>query len=149
MSEDGFYRTHFPKKPIGYKNGDIIFIARNSWDHSGNKTPIIYGYGITRKFEEKNVASDEEKKVNKNWIRWPYYIYVEEFKYIDTTLYDGISLLDVYKDVGADTYPGSKERNSTFDELKKIHSQKDKLQLTDEAKEYLLEKLNEKILKTV
>ena len=142
INDNGCYRTYFPKKPTGYKNGDIIFIARNSWDHNGNKTPIIFGYGITKKYEKENVATEEEKKENKNLVRWPYYINVEKFKYINTTLYDGISLLDVYKDVGSDTYPGSKKRNSTFNELKKIHSQKDKLQITDETKEYLLNKLS-------
>ncbi len=51
--------------------------------------------------------------------------------------------LELYRDIGSNTYPGSKDRKSSFEDLKKIHSQKDKLQITDEAKEYLLNRLNE------
>ena len=147
LNERGFYRTHSPKnkKPTGYKDGDIIFIARNSWDRNGEPTPIIYGYGITHKFSEKNCISEEEQALNENHRRWPYYIYVEKFKYINTTLFDGISLLDLYREIGSDTFPGAKKRNSNFNELKKVHSQKDKLKITDEAKNYLLSELNARI----
>ncbi len=143
LNGDNCYRTHFPKKPTGYKNGDLIFIARNSWDKNGEKSPIIYGYGITRKFDKQNVRSSEEQEKNENYKRWPYYIYVENFRFIKTKLLDGISLTELYRVIGSNTYPGSKKRKSSFRELKKIHSQKDKLMITNETKEYLLERLNE------
>jgi hypothetical protein len=143
LDEDNCYRTHFPRKPKGFKNGDLIFIARNSWDRDEEKSPIIFGYGITRKFDKKNIMSNEEQKNNKIYKRWPYYIYVENFRFIKTKLYDGISLMEIYRILGSNIYPGSKERKSTFKELKKIHGQKDKLRITNEAKEYLLLSLNE------
>jgi HKD family nuclease len=142
LNENNFYRTRFPKKPKGYKNGDLIFIARNSWDKNGNITPVIYGYGITRKFDEHNVLSIEEQESDENFKRWPYYIYVENFRHITTKLLDGISLLDLYREIGSNTYPGSKKRNSSFADLKRIHIQKDKLRISEEAKEYLLENLS-------
>ncbi len=142
LNEDDCYRTHFPSKPTGYKNGDMIFIARNSWDKNGNKAPMIYGYGITRKFERQNVMSQEQQEKNENFKRWPYFVYVEKFRFIDTKLLDGISLLDMLKEVGYNSYPGSSKRKSSFEELKRIHGQKDKLRITDDAKEYLLMRLN-------
>ena len=142
LNEDNCYRTHFPSKPTGYNNGDLIFIARNSWDKNGNKTPIIYGYGITRKFNRHNVMSKEQQEEKENFKRWPYFIYVENFRFINTKLLDGISLLDMLKEVGYNSYPGSSRRKSSFEELKKIHGQKDKLRITDDAKEYLLIHLN-------
>jgi len=142
INEDNCYRTRFPKKPIGYKNGDLIFIARNSWDKNGDKTPIIYGYGITRKFDEQNIMSLEEQEKDENFKRWPYYIYVENFRFINTKLLDGISLLELYRNIGSNIYPGSKKRGSSFTDLKRVHGQKDKLKITEEAKEYLLDELN-------
>lgn len=142
LNSDNCYRTHFPSRPTGYKTGDLIFIARNSWDKNGDKTPMIYGYGITRKFDVHNVMSQEEQEKNENFKRWPYFIYVENFRYLETKLLDGISLLDMLREVGYNSYPGSCKRKSSFEELKKIHGQKDKLRITDEAKEYLLMKLN-------
>ncbi len=143
LNDQAFYRTHFPKKPTGFKNGDVVFIARNSWDLDGNKTPMIYGYGIAKKFQDSNVATDREKEQNENLVRWPYYIFVENFRFISTKLADGISLLDLYNEIGSSTYPGTKNRNSNFVELRKVHSQKDKLRITNEAKEYLLSRLNQ------
>jgi hypothetical protein len=142
LNSENFYRTHFPKKPVGYKDGDIIFIARNSWDRNGEKSPIIFGYGFARKFDKKNVMSKLEQEKNENIKRWPYYIYVENFRFIKTRLLDGISLLDLLKDIGNNTYPSSKKQKIKFEELKKIHKQKDKLKITDEAKDYLLGKIN-------
>lgn len=142
LNKKNCYRTHFPKKPTGYKNGDLIFIARSSWDNNGNKTPIIFGYGITKKFNDKNVMPKEQQEKNEIFKRWPYYIYVEKFRFINTELINGISLLDLYREIGYDTYPGSQKRKSTFEELKKIHGRKDKLKITDKAKDYLLMRLN-------
>ena len=142
LNKENCYRTHFPSKPTGYKNGDLIFIARNSWDKNGNKAPMIYGYGITCKFNRQNVMSQEQQEKNENFKRWPYFIYVENFRFINTKLLDGISLLDLLKEVGYNSYPGSSKRKSSFEELKKIHGQKDKLRITDEAKDYLLMRLN-------
>ncbi|MFI1770179.1 phospholipase D family protein [Thalassobellus citreus] len=142
LNNEDCYRTHFPKKPTGYKNGDLIFIARSSWDKNGDKTPIIYGYGITRKFTRKNVMTKEQQEANEVFKRWPYYIYVENFRFINTNLADGISLLDMLRDVGYNSYPGSSKRKSSFAKLKRIHGQRDKLRITDEAKDYLLTHLN-------
>lgn len=64
----------------------MIFIAQNSWDKNGDKTPIIYGYGITRKFNRQNVMSQEQQENNEIFKRWPYYIYVENFRFINTNL---------------------------------------------------------------
>lgn len=143
LNDEGCYRTHFPSKPTGYETGDLIFIARNSWDRNGDKTPMIYGYGITHKFDIHDMMSQKDQEKNEVFKRWPYFIYVENFRHINTKLLDGISLLDMLREVGYNSYPGSSERKSSFEELKKIHGQKDKLRITDEAKEYLLMKLNE------
>lgn len=142
LDSNNYYRTYFPKKkkPTGFKDGDIIFIAKNSWDKNGEPSPMIFGYGFTKKFKEENIVSNEEKEQNPVFKRWPYFINVENFRFIRTTLKDGISLLDLYKDIGSDTFPTSQKR--TYEELKQIHKQKDKLRITEKAKDYLLQKLN-------
>ena len=145
LTQQNYYRTHFPKRPIGLKNGDIIFVARNSWDSNDEKTPMVYGYGIVKAFNDNNIATDEEKRNNENYFRWPYYIYIEKFKYIRGSLIHGVSLLDMYKEIGINSYPSTRNTDKTFEDLKKMHSQKDKLRITEESKEYLLKNLNEKI----
>ncbi len=142
LDKENCYRTHFPTKPTGFKNGDLVFIARNSWDKNGEKTPMIFGFGITRKFNSKNVMSQEEQDHNENFKRWPYFIYVENFRFVNTLL-EGVSLLDMLREVGYYSYPASIKRESSFEELKKIHGQKDKLRITEEAKDYLLMHLND------
>jgi len=145
LTQQNYYRTHFPKRPIGLKNGDIIFVARNSWDSNEEKTPMVYGYGIVKAFNDNNIATEEEKRINENYYRWPYYIHIENFKYIKGSLIDGVSLLDMYKEIGNNSYPSTRNSNKTYDDLKKMHRQKDKLRITEESKEYLLKNLNEKI----
>ena len=46
------------------------------------------------------------------------------------------------REVGYNSYPGSSKWKNSYEELKKIHGQKDKLRITDEAKDYLLMHLN-------
>jgi HKD family nuclease len=135
------YKTHFPKRPIGFKNNDLVFVARNSTDKNNVDTPMIFGYGLAQKFDHSNIVPQEERVQNPNSDRWPYFIYVKDFKYTNTLL-DGISLLDVLREVGYNTYPNSSVRKSSFEQLKKVHGQKDKLRITDEAKEYLLNNLD-------
>ena len=87
--------------------------------------------------------SQKQQEENEVFKRWPYFIFVESFRFINTKLLDGISLFEMLREVGYNSYPGSSKRKSSFEELKRIHSQKDKLRITEEAKEYLLLKLNE------
>lgn len=143
LEDNNCYKTRFPKKPKGYKDGDVVFIARNSLTKNGDKSPIIFGYGITRKFEESNVVPIEEQELNEDLKRWPYYIYVENLRHINGKLSKGIPLLDIYREIGHETYPSTIDKEVTFEKLKRIHGQKDKLRITNEAKEYLLDKMNE------
>lgn len=69
LDEKNYYRTRFPSKPTGFGNGDLVFIARNSWDRNGEKTPVIYGFGTAQEFEDLNVVPEQEQKLDGNFKR--------------------------------------------------------------------------------
>ena len=140
LTQAGAYRTRFPSKPTGFRDGDLVFLARSSWDNNGEKTPVIYGYGIAQKFNVLNVIPEKEQQQDKNLKRWNYFIYVDDFKSV-VSLKDGISLLDVLREVGYNTYPKASERKDSYKKLKQIHMRKDKLQMTRAAADYLVANL--------
>lgn len=140
LTQSGAYRTRFPSRPTGFRDGDLVFLARNTWDNNGEKTPVIYGYGTAQKFNVLNVVPEKEQQQDENMERWNYYIYVDAFKYV-ASLKEGISLLDVLRDVGYNTYPKARERKDHYKKLKQTHRRKDKLRMTHAAAEYLLANL--------
>jgi HKD family nuclease len=137
LNEKKYYRTRFPKKPTGFRNGDMVFLARSSWDNNDEKTPVIYGFGMAQEFNELNVIPKLEQKIDGNFERWPYFIYIENFRYV-TSLQEGVSLLDMLRVVGFNSYPKSSQRKDSFLDLRKIHKQKDKLRITQAAADFLL-----------
>lgn len=143
LESNNCYKTRFPTRPVGYKDGEIIFLARHSLTDSGEKSPIVYGYGITRKFNKDNVVPIEEQEANENLKRWPYYIYVENFRHLEGKLNIGIPLVEVYKKLGNKTYPTRVNKETSYAKLKEMHRRRDKMRITEDTKEYLLDRLNE------
>lgn len=137
--ENGTYKTYFPKRPRGFKDGDLVFIGVQSYDQNNNKTVMIYGYGIARKWNKNNEATAEEKRIDSRRIRWPYYAYIDNFKYINKQIKYALPINSLLNAIGNNTYPGTIGTNKN---VYITHCQKDKLKITDAAKDYLLKELN-------
>jgi len=138
---NGTYKTYFPKRPRGFKNGDLVFIGVQSYDLKNNKTVMIYGYGIARKWDKSMEATIEEKRNDSRRVRWPFFAYIDNFKYINKEIKYSLPITDLLTEIGNNTYP------STVGTKKNVfitHCQKDKLKITDAAKEYLLSELNKR-----
>ena len=139
--EKGTYKTYFPKRPRGFKNGDLVFIGVQSYDIDNKKTVMIYGYGVARKWDKSQEATKEEKRKDSRRERWPFFAYIDNFKYINKEIKYSLPITDLLNEIGNNTYP------STIGTKKNVfitHCQKDKLKITDAAKEYLLTELNKR-----
>ena len=139
--ENGMYKSYFNTKPKGFKTGDLVFLAVASYNLENEKTVLIYGYGTVRKWEENQVASDEERKLNPDRDRWPYYIYFENIKYIHDKACKCVPIYDLYENVGPDAFPGSVGTNN---DVHGMHRRREKLRITDKAKNYLLSELSKR-----
>lgn len=137
--ERGTYKTYFPKRPRGLKNGDLVFIGVQSYDQNNNKTVMIYGYGIARKWNKNNEVTAEEKRIDPRRVRWPYYAYIDNFKYINKQIKYALPINSLLNAIGNNTYPGTIGTNKN---VFITHCQKDKLKITDAAKDYLLKELS-------
>ncbi len=139
--ENGNYKTYFATKPSGFKTGDLVFLGVASYNIDEKPTVMIYGYGTVRAWQENQIASKEEKEKNPDRIRWPYYIYFENLKFIHDETRKCIPISDLYDNVGADAFPNSIGTNR---DVHGMHYQREKLRITDKAKNYLLSELSKK-----
>jgi len=133
-------RTFFPTRPTGIKNGDLVFIAVVSNDYKGRETPMIIGYSTTNGFIENNVIGSSDRFYRETAGRYPYYIELFDAIYLKAPIKYGVSLLDLCRDVGFDLYPRKK---SSMKNLLSTHHQKSHLQITSNARDYLVRKLGE------
>jgi HKD family nuclease len=133
-------RTFFRRKPSGVKEGQIIFMAVVSYDHYGNGTPMIIGYAETSGFVPKNVIGPDDRFYKQTAGRYPYYVELQKGQYLNAPIKNGVSLIDLCRDLGEDLYPNRKQHPS---EILSTHYQKSHIQITEKAKEYLIDKLEE------
>lgn len=139
--ENGMYKSYFDTKPKGFQTGDLVFLSVLSYDINNKPTSMIYGYGTVRAWKENQVATEEEKKIDPNRNRWPYYIYFENLKFIHDEARKCIPIYDLYNTIGADAFPTSR---GTDRDVHGMHYQREKLKITDKAKDYLLSELSKK-----
>lgn len=137
---DGMYKTYFSRKPTGFKTGDVVFIARHTTDRSGHNTPMIYGYGFVREFEERNVRTIEEQEADEKKKRWPYFVYVEKFIYSNNKIGDCLSLKSIYEQIGGSLFP-STESDIDYSEFKRKYSQRSHMHISESSKSYLLNEI--------
>ena len=137
---NGKYKTYFHRKPTGLKTGDVVFIARQSKDREGNNTPLIYGYGFVRAFEEENIRSIEEQNIDENKKRYPFYIYVEKFIFSKNKIGDCLGLKTVFEDIGGSLFPLT-NKDIEYQEFKRKYSQRSHMHISDSAKSYLLQRI--------
>lgn len=63
-------------------------------------------------------------------------------KFLDDSIRHGISLIELYREVKHNVYPSTvNEPETRIESIKKRHHQKSHLQITEYAKDYLLNKL--------
>ena len=139
--EDGKYKTYFATRPSGFKTGELVFLGVASYNLDNKATVMIYGYGTVRQWEKNQVATEEEKAKDSNRKRWPYYIYFENIKYIHDEVRNCLPILELYDNVGADAFPNSV---GTKRDVHGMHYQREKLRITDKAKNYLLSELSKR-----
>lgn len=136
--ENGKFKTHFSTKPTGFKTGDLVFLGLLSYDEHDSPTVMIYGYGTVRKWEENQVMTPEEIEKDENGGRWRYYIYIENVRYIHDEVCNCVPFYDLTTNVGTNAFPKSV---GTDRDVRNIHQQKEKLRITEAAKNYLLAEL--------
>lgn len=139
--EEGKYKTYFATKPSGFKTGDLVFLGVASYNLDNKPTIMIYGYGTVKQWQKNQIASQEEKNKNPDRNRWPYYIYFENIKYIHDEACKCIPISDLYENIGADAFPNSVGTNR---DVHGMHYQREKLRITDKAKNYLLSELSKR-----
>lgn len=136
--KNGKLKTHFSTRPTGFKTGDLVFLGLLSYDKHDSPTVMIYGYGTVRKWENNQVMSPEEIEKDENGGRWKYYIYIENVRYIHDEVCKCVPFYDLTTNVGADAFPNSV---GTDRDVRNIHQQREKLRITEAAKDYLLDEL--------
>jgi hypothetical protein len=143
--EDNNYKTYFSIKPRNIQTGDIVFLARHTFDKNNEKIPIVYGYGIAKAFDEKNIRSKDEQDNNEDHKRWPYYIYMHNLKYVHGKLNQGISFFEIFKDINVELFKAG-EKSLSITKFKQKYSQKTHMKISETGKKYLMDKLNSNIL---
>jgi hypothetical protein len=132
-------RTFFPKPPSGISNGQLLFMTMVSTDKQGNGTPIIVGYAVTSGFNEKNIVDDNSPFNSKDRKgRYPYYVELKSGRFLKSAIKEGITLGELARELQGGLYPNPK---SNFNEIIYTHRQKSHIQITQNAHDYIMERL--------
>ncbi|MBX4272098.1 phospholipase D family protein [Clostridium estertheticum] len=132
--------TSFPRNPRGIKSEDTLYLAVVSYNNQNKPTPVIVGRTKSKGFDPNNKMVSKDK----NNVRFPYYLELEETELIDTEIKNGISLLDLYRDVGIKAFPTLRGRIGVNNQdITHLHFRRSHLHITQEAKNYIDKKLNE------
>ncbi|GMO42103.1 MAG: hypothetical protein Ta2F_18100 [Termitinemataceae bacterium] len=140
-------RTFFPTSPRSIKSTDQIFMSLISYDNDNIPTPIIVGRGYSKGYDEKNVISGKFKGWEEFMTNYRYYIEFTDLEIMKGPVKNGISLLDVYRQLRGRTYPSSFEQDVPFEKIRTYHHQKDKIQITKVAEEYINNELDKRFAK--
>jgi len=136
-------QTFFPKRPSGVKEGDLLFLTIVSYDKEERPTPLIIGYAYTNGYKSKNAVSDLDLQTSPWKVKYPYYLEYSNGKVMNSSIKNGIRLIDVYNSLGKLTYPSLKnKKNTSLKNLYSMHFRRSHIRVTEEAKEHILEELN-------
>lgn len=148
LSEDNKFtrcKTFFPRPPKSIKGDKKLFLASVSYDIDSVPTPIIMGRCDTFGFDENNVI----KSKFEGWVDWmneyPFYISCSNMEILKGPVKNGISLLDVYRELGGDIYPSQIGSDIGFESIRKFHYQKDKMKITKKAVDYINKELEKNL----
>ncbi len=137
-------RTYYPRQPRSVMKGDIIFMAAVSKDNQGNETPIIVGYAEAGGFDKGNIIEKNDKRYQQWNDRYPYYIEYCNGKFLKAPICEGVTLLKLCNALKHKVYPSTiSNEQIPITKILKRHHQKPHIQITQEAKRYLVDKLEE------
>jgi len=137
-------KTFFPTKPVGIKPNDKLFIALVSYDKDHVATPIIIGSAYSSGFNSEFVVKGRFAGQEDWMIDYPYYVELNHVELIRGPAKNGISLLEVYRNLKGDIYPSTFGSDVQFEKIRQYHYQKDKIRITTFAENYLSEELEKK-----
>ncbi len=137
-------RIYFNIKPSGIKDNEVLYITALSYDDKNRPSPMIIGRTVTYGYNERNIVTEQEIAADYSRKDYPYYLEFKEGRFINTPIKTTLPLHLLYDSIGTKTYP-SLVNNSKADRasLNRVHSQKSHLKITEMAKDYLDEKLEE------
>lgn len=136
------YILNYVRRPSGVKDGATVFVACGYKDMYGNSQQVIIGRGILEGYSPDNVVKEE-------WIKKFYwmehfcnYLVLKKFEVLDCERKKGLLLDQVYSVVGGDTYPSSEGQTVSIKDLRRKHTQKMHLMITDKAADYINSELD-------
>ncbi|MGG4548365.1 phospholipase D family protein [Rossellomorea marisflavi] len=136
-------RTFFHRRPSSIKEGEIIFIAQVSKDRHGIDTPIIVGYAVSHAYKDGNLLKKNDPRFHKWNEDYPHYIEFSNGKFLKTPIVNGISLIELGNELKHKLYPGTEtEPDTPLTDISKRHHQKAHIQITREATQYLITRLD-------
>jgi hypothetical protein len=146
-NENNKKRRYLSKNPTGINDDDRIYLTLLSKDIENVDAPMIMGRAYAKKFNPENIA----KKSMDGWFDWmkkyKYYFEMENMEIIKGPVKNGISLLDVCRQITGNLYPNWVGPEYTFEKIKKIHLRMPKIRITKFAAEYLDKELEKKFAK--
>ena len=137
------YILNYVKRPSSVKDGDVVFMAAGIEDRYGKPQQVIIGRGhLCGYVKGTEVLSDWVEKYS--WMNhYKYYVVLRDFETIDNCRESGLLLERVLIKVGSDTYEASKGQDRDLSQLKRMHTQKMHMHLTEEAREYINTQLDD------
>lgn len=136
--KEHFKRTFFPKAPSGIKSGQTLFMTMVTNDIDGNGTPIIVGYARTSGYKKENVIHGNAPFNTVDHGRYPYFVELEEGRFLKGPIKYGISLRELARELNTDLYPNHKDN---FNKIIYTHRQKSHIQITKKAEDYIMQRL--------
>ncbi|MGP4069099.1 phospholipase D family protein [Halobacillus sp. B29] len=138
-------RTYYPRPPRGVKNGDLIFIAMVSKSKTGIETPVIVGYAYAKGFSNNNKIDHTDSNYKRWNNRYPYYIELFNGKFLNSPIREGIPLIELCNTLRHKLYPRTINNPDTdITRITRRHHQKPHIQITNHAKDYLVNQLDNK-----
>ena len=131
------YILNYVKRPSGVKDGARVFVASGIQDDYGVPQQVITGRGILAGYNENNIVKPEWIAKH-NWMaHYRNYLVLRKYETLSAARRYGLTLNQVFAAVGADTYPSSEGQNVSLEELRRKHTQKMHMKITDKAAEYI------------
>lgn len=136
--------SHSKKPSVAY--GDYIYMAVICMDEKGHSVlPYIVGRGVS---EGYGGEATPEMIAKHDWMaEFPNYCPFIEFEYLNTTISECIPLINILRDLGAETYISTMGKALSISDLSNRHHQKAHMRLTSTAKNYIDNIFDEKAKK--
>lgn len=131
------YILNYVKRPSGVKEGATVFVASGIQDDHGIPQQVITGRGILAGYDENNVVKPEWIKKYEWMAHYNNFLVLREFESMSAPRRYGLTLNQVFAALGADTYPSSEGRDVSLEDLRRKHTQKMHMKITDKAAEYI------------